>query len=564
MPATGRKNVGRIGKSAETMGLRLALVWFTVGLAFLCTVSAQATPSRKAIAKADACTALQGRSFDDARIVSSQVVSGGKMQIGEYEIVSELPDLCRVVGSATPVKGSRIGFEVWLPLRHWSGRIHMIGNGGYSPAINRQVMANLVRRGEVTVATDTGHTGGANTFGDLEFGFDNSEGIRDWAYRAVHRSIVAGKAVAKAFYGTDPRFSYFSGCSTGGHQGLMSAQRFPDDFDGILAGAPGANRTNLNLAFLWQFLRNHETGDNLSPILTVNDLKLVKRAALKTCDADDGVEDGILADPRKCGFEIASLTCSPGQSDQCLFPRKVAALAAMYRGPVRSDNAQPVYAAWPIGSEYEEGQGTVQDWSTYWANPGKPDEPQRIDYLRRWAFHDVAWDWWSFDWANDVDRVRAALGDMIDATSPDLDAFRKRGGKLILFVGWQDPVVSAYDTIGYFDRVSARYGSAGEQFTRLYTVPGMGHCALGNGATNFSSSTRDSTPLKNDARHDVSLALQQWVERGSAPREIIAARYVKGDPAKGLEMTRPICPHPATPVYSGAGDTNRANSFKCK
>lgn len=517
------------------------------------TVSASADPTQD-----PRCAALAGQAFEDARVTSAVTVRTGRVEPGAGPAVEGLPPLCRIKGVAAPAPRSRIGFEVWLPLEGWSGRIHMVGNGGYSAAIRHNLLGALARRGDVAVATDTGHEGD-----ELSFGFANPDAIADWGHRAVHRSIQAGKQVTAQFYGQPARWSYFSGCSTGGHQGLMSAQRYPDDFDGIIAGAPGNNRTNLNFGFLWQFLSNHAPGDNLNPILGREDLRLVGAAALAACDRLDGVKDGYVADPRRCDFDVASLGCAPGQAEGCLTEPKIQAVTAMLAGARRADTGRQVYPAWPLLSAFVEGQGLSEGWNNYWANPRRPQEPQRIDYIRRWAFDDPDWNWWDFDWAGDVDRVRAVMGPLTDAIDPDLDAFQRRGGKLILFSGWQDPVVAADDVIGYHEAVTARRPDAGA-FARLFMVAGMGHCALGPGATHFSTSTRNSTPLRTDADHDLTAALERWVEQDVAPARITAAHYRDGRPENGVAFTRPVCPWPQVPIYDGRGDRDRADSFVCR
>lgn len=498
-----------------------------------------------------------------------------------------LPAFCRVQGTATPTPRSRIGFEVWLPATSWNSRVHMVGNGGYSSEIRLTLLGNILRSGAVAVATDTGHQSDDKLLGDLQFGINNPDAIGDWGHRAVHESIDAGKRLIKAYYGRAASHAYFSGCSTGGHQALMEAQRYPTDFDGIIAGDPGNNRTNLNLAFMWLFLQNHEPGDNKSPILNRNALLTVNRAVIAQCDKLDGVVDGVVTDPRQCHFNPAVTLCKPGQTSECLTPRQVRAVQAVYDGPRRRGSGEVLYPGWAAGSEFVTGQGASMGWDLYWANLKKPEEPQRVDYFRYWAFNDPSWNWWNFDWDKDVDRARATLGPEIDAVSPDLTAFRKRGGRLIMFSGWQDPVVSPYDTIGYYRQVMKRYGGAAQtqSFARLFMVPGMEHCAGGPGATNFASSVRDSTPLQPDADHDISLAIEKWVETGVAPTAVIAAKYanrgeppapvpdkgpislvptISDDPQKRMVVfTRKLCPYPAVGTYSGRGDTKVAANYIC-
>lgn len=477
------------------------------------------------------CQVLAAASFGDAKIETA-VVDG---------------QICKIKGLATPTTQSSIHFAVWLPLSGWNGRIEMIGNGGYSPQIRFDELAALVRDGNAAVATDTGHGGEG-----LDFGFDNTEAIADWGHRAVHESIAAGKAVATDFYGRSPRYAYFEGCSTGGHQALMEAQRYPTDFDGILAGDPGNNRTNLNFGFLWQFLSNHPNGDNHHPILSADDLKLVNHAVMEKCDALDGVRDGIVTDPRLCHFNPEELRCSATKTAECLSEIQIGALRKMYAGAHRSDTGESIYPGWPVSSEWIEGAG---GWQVYWANPQKPDEPQRADYFRRWAFHDPGWNWWTFDWAKGVDTARTRLGPLVDAVSSDLSAFRQHGGKLIIYQGSADPVVSAPDTVAYYDRLTHNNPGA-KSFVRLFMVPGMAHCAGGPGATSFNSGA--------DSDHNISLALRSWVEGDKAPERIIAVKYKGRTPDSGIAMSRPLCAWPKLPAYKGNGDTNDATNFICR
>ncbi|HEY2613327.1 MAG TPA: tannase/feruloyl esterase family alpha/beta hydrolase, partial [Reyranella sp.] len=469
-----------------------------------------------------------------------------------------LPAFCRVRGVSSPVEGSKIGFEVWLPLSAWSRRLHMVGNGAYSDRLYYGEIAARLRNGDVGVATDTGHEGG-----DLKFGAGHPERIVDWGHRAVHESVVAAKAITASFYGTGPRLSYFSGCSTGGHQALSEAERYPTDFDGIIAGDPGNNRTNLNLTFLWHFLKNHPKGDNATQIVPDEKLRMVRKAVIAACDGLDGVKDGVISDPRQCKFDVGTLACKGDDEASCLTPPQVEAMKAMYTAPKDTRTGQPLYASFLPGSEGSEH--TARDahpgWSGYWSNPRKPDEPQRVEFFRLWAFNDAQWDWWRFDWGKDIDTVRATVSPMVDAASADLAAFHAHGGKLILFMGWDDPVGAALDIVDYFEKIAQR-----EDFARLYMVPGMWHCAEGAGATNFSTATRDSVPPVSDARHDMAIVLENWVEKKQQPQEIIATKFEGPDARHGkgaVLFQRPLCLWPKVATYKG-GPTEKAESFKCE
>ncbi|HTR88031.1 MAG TPA: tannase/feruloyl esterase family alpha/beta hydrolase [Reyranella sp.] len=508
------------------------------------------------------CAALTSLSLPGAKVVSAESMRSGAFHEdtdidGKPYDHRGLPAFCRVRGEATPTPDSHIGFEVWLPFTGWDGRLHMVGNGAYSDRIYYGQMAARLRSGDVAVATDTGHKGG-----DLSFGDGHPERIADWGHRAVHESAVAGKAVATGFYGYGPRVSYFSGCSTGGHQALQEAQRYPNDFDGIIAGDPGNNRTNLNLTFLSHFLKNHRKGDNAHEIVPAEKLRLVKRSVVAACDALDGVSDGVVNDPRQCKFDVASLTCKAGDDASCLTPPQVEAVKAMYQAPRDARTGQPLYADFLPGSEgsMRTARDKLPGWSAYWANPRKPEEPQRVEYFRQWAFGDPKWDWWSFDWGKDIDLVRQKVSPMVDATSTDLSAFRARGGKLIVFMGWDDPVGAAMDIVGWFEKLQP------QDFAKLYMVPGMWHCAEGTGATNFSTATRDSVPPVSDAHHDMAIALQDWVENKEVPQEIVATRFEGPDAREGkgpIAFQRPLCSWPLIAKYNG-GPTEKAESFSCR
>lgn len=518
-------------------------------------------PSRTA---SDAqCTGLARLALPHATITLAEARHGGVFHEdtdidGKPYDHTGLPAFCRVTGVASPVADSKIGFEVWLPLAGWSGRLHMVGNGAYSNRIYYGQVAARLRNGDVGVATDTGHAGG-----DLNFGTGHPERIIDWGHRAVHESVVAAKAITAAFYGGGPRLSYFSGCSTGGHQALSEAERYPADFDGIIAGDPGNNRTNLNLTFLWHFLKNHRKGDNATQIVPNDKFRMVRQAVVAACDALDGVKDGVINDPRQCKFDVSTLACKAGDAADCLTPPQVEALKAMYSAPTDVRTGRPLYASFLPGSEGSEH--TAKDarpgWSGYWANPRKPDEPQRVEFFRSWIFNDPKWDWWSFDWGKDIDLVRAKVSPMVDAASADLSAFHERGGKLILFMGWDDPVGAAMDIVGYRDRIAQH-----DEFVRLYMVPGMWHCAEGAGATNFSTATRDSVPPVSDARHDMAKVLENWVEKKEEPREIVATKFAGPDARDGkgaILFQRPLCVWPKVAKYKG-GPVEKAESFACE
>jgi feruloyl esterase len=515
------------------------------------------------------CAKLATLELTDARISAARSIDTGVFNedtaVGRVgRTYKDLPPFCRVRGVATPVPGSEIEFEVWLPASGWNGRLHMVGNGAYSSNIYYAQMVARLRAGDVAVATNTGHKGS-----DLSFAIGHPERIVDFAHRAVHESVVAAKTVTKAYYGTEPSHSYFSGCSTGGYQALAEVQRYPEDFNGVIAGDPGNNRSHLNLAFLWNFLANHPTGDNNSPLLDVSNLLLINQAAIRSCDSADGVTDGVINDPRRCHFELRSLLCPHGPAADCLTQAQIDAAAKIYRGPRDARSSAQVYPGYPFGSEgvMAGPNDRHPGWSAYWAADDGL-EPDRADFFRYWVFNQADWNWWKFDWGADVDRVDQRIAAVFNATSSDLTRFEAAGGKLLMFMGWSDPVGAPVEAINYYEAVEAH--TAGktaaarraqtQAFLRLYMVPGMAHCAGGPGATNFSTATRDSEPPVSDAKHDMARALEAWVENGTAPNELIATHY--GSTNHTVAFQRPLCVYPKVARYNG-GAKSSAASFAC-
>lgn len=547
-----------------------------IGVALACLLGAQALPATAA-APGD-CAALRTLDIPNVEIRIAKVVEGSyteDVSVGRpMRTYDNLPAFCRVYGFARPVPESRIGFEVWMPMKGWTGRLHMIGGGAYVSNISYEEMIPRLTDGEVAVGTDTGHSGT-----DLIFGWNHRDRIIDFGYRAVHESVVAAKAVTAAFYGEPAKWSYFSGCSTGGYQGLSEAQRYPDDFDGIISCAPGNNRTNLTLAFLWNYLANHRPGDDSRQILSNDDLRFLNRRVVAACDTIDGVADGVIAYPPACRFDIATLACrGEAKAGTCLTQEQIDAARKIYAGPKHARTGEQLYPGYPFGSEgvVPDAHATRPGWSGYWSETANPGEPSRADMFRYWVFNDPKWNWWTFDWAADVDAMHRRLAPIFDAVDPNLERFATSGGKMMMVMGWLDPVGSPIEAINYYEQVEAlgRGETVAERradtqhFLRLYMVPGMGHSAEGPGATHFSSSTRDSVPPVSDATHDVKAALYAWVEKGEAPGALIATRYVDDgvDHAPGtapIAFQRPVCVYPERPVYRG-GPTEKASSFACE
>jgi feruloyl esterase len=441
-----------------------------------------------------------------------------------------LPPLCRVAGTIHPA----IRFEVWLP-EDYNGRLQAVGGGGLAGSISYSAMVAAVNDGFASASTDTGHRANDSLW------LADPQRREDYGHRAIHEMTVKAKAIIDAHYGSVPEYSYFNGCSTGGRQGLMEAQRYPNDYDGIVSGAPVNTFTSLHVGQLWTA---HATLKNPASTLTADDLALVSSAVLAQCDADDGVEDGFLTDPRRCDFDPRRLACGGGSGSACLAGPKIEALEMIYGGAVNPRTGVAIYPGLEPGSEA--------------AHPGNPGwrlimngrTPFAIDIslIGGMAFENDDWDWRTFDFDRDVALLDAKLAHVLNAVDPDLRDFRSQGGKLIVYHGWNDPGVMPERSIDYYDEIVAfadrATGGSGEAFTdeyaRLYMMPGMGHCRGGPGPD----------------RADFMSALVDWVERARAPERIIASN------ADG-SLTRPLCPHPQVAAYAG-GDTNDAASFRCE
>jgi len=500
---------------------------------------------------AASCDALARVKIDNTTIDAAEMhPAGADAPAGGAEIAG-LPAFCRVHGVITPAEGSHVGFEVWLPEADWNGKIEMLGNGGYSSAISYPAMADQLKRGYAAIATDTGHKGD-----DPDFAAGDPEAIVDWASRAVHVSIDATKAVVSDFYGQAARHAYFWGCSTGGQQALSEAQRYPKDFDGILAGDPGNNRTHLNAGFFWQFVKNHRSSD-LSVIVPPEKLALITDAVVKACRGKDGgaESDEFLTDPDACAFQPVDLLCKGADAPECLTREQADAMIAMYGGAHDPKTGEQIFYGWPKGSE-NSGRvvKALPGWSLYWADPAHPDRPARLNFWRIWAFQDPNWDWRTFDFDAGMKTVDDRLASTINAMNPDLSAFRAAGGKLIQYHGLADPVAPARDSIDNYERVQAAEegakpprADASADFYRLFLAPGLYHCQGGPGPNVL----------------DVQGALEKWVEQGIAPETIAATKYRDDNPSEGVVMSRPLCPYPKRAHYNGAGDPAEASSFSC-
>jgi Tannase and feruloyl esterase len=500
------------------------------------------------------CASLSGVKLPNTTLTTAQAVPAGRFTPPSGRPLDKLPAFCRLAGVIRPSPDSDIRFEVWLPASDWNGKFLSVGNGGFAGSINYFALADDLRRGYATVATDTGHQGDAE---DASWAYKHPEKVVDFGYRALHATSENAKALIQAFYNNPPRHSYFDSCSDGGREALMEAQRFPEDFDGILAGAPANFWTHLLAAAV--DMVQHMYGKDPSAYIPSAKLPAIQAAALAACDAQDGVKDGIISDPLRCQVDPSVLLCKGEDSRDCLTAPQVSTLKKLYAGAQDSHGKQ-IFPGYVPGAE--DGPNGWAPW-IIGSGPGKASGPVYAEnYFRYMVFQDPAWNMLS---AN-VDAAEAAADEktaaILNSTDPDLGRFKARGGKLILYHGWNDPAIPPVNTVNYYNSVIARMGSQNvDSFVRLYMVPGMQHCFPGPGPNSFGQFGRTTAKGKAYGVYD---ALEEWVEKGAAPGDIIATKYIDDDPSKGVQMTRPLCPYPQLAKYKGAGDTNDAGDFTCQ
>jgi feruloyl esterase len=414
----------------------------------------------------------------------------------------------------------------------------------------------VLQLGFAIAGTDDGHEGG----GGAAWAIGHPEKLIDFGYRAVHQTSVQAKAIVRAFYGKEAARSYFVGCSDGGREALMEAQRFPDDFDGIIAGAPANDWSHHFTGFVWN---EQVLMKDASSMIPPEKLPAIQAAALKACDRLDGVADGLIEDPRACHFDPAVLACKGADSSDCLTASQVEALRKIYSGPTNPRTGKQIFPGYPPGTEAVPGT-----WAPWIIPTGKNQAIQFMfgnTYYGQAVFEDPKWDFRALNFDTDVAFGDEKAGSVLNSDNPDLRSFRARGGKLIQYHGWGDAAIAPMISIQYYERVrefmtrfpDARTDAAKpvQDFYRLFMVPGMGHCGGGIGPNSFgNNASANADPEKN-----VFAALERWVEKGVAPEKLIGTGKVVGEPAKSL--TRPLCPYPQVAKYNGSGDPNLASSL---
>jgi len=456
------------------------------------------------------------------------------------------PEFCRVQGVLTPTADSHIEFEVWLPSSGWNGKYLGVGNGGFAGSIGYTALADAVANGYAASSTDTGHQAGGT---DGAWALKHYEKMVDYGYRAIHETAEKSKALVSAFYGDAPKWTYFSSCSNGGRQALMEAQRYPADYDGIIAGAPANYFTHHLAGFVW----NAQALDAAGYIPPVK-LKLIESAALAACGSDNGVID----DPSKCHFDPATIACKGEASDSCLTEAQVAALKKIYAGPQNSKGEQLFPGYEPGG---ETGLGGWGAWITGFSAGKTAQLAFGNGFFGDMIFQDAAWDYRKMNFDSDMKVADDKGARIFNATDPNLKAFKDHGGKLLLYHGWSDAAIPPVNTIHYYESVLQKMGpNDAHEFVELFMVPGMQHCGGGPGPNDFGA----KSPARADTDNSMIKSLEQWVEKGTMPAKIIATKYkTDGNRASGVARTRPLCPYPMVAKYSGSGSADDAANFSC-
>jgi feruloyl esterase len=445
-----------------------------------------------------------------------------------------LPAHCRINAILRPSSDSEIEMEVWLPASAdgsgaagsgWNGKFQFVGGGGWAGNISFPAMANALQEGYATASTDTGHKGG-----NALFAINHPEKVVDFAYRAVHETTVQTKALIAKYYERPARLSYWNGCSTGGRQGLMEAQKYPEDFDAIIAGAPANFQTHLHA---WDLSVAVPALKDPAAAVPAAKLAMLNKAAIEACDANDGVKDGLINNPRACRFDPSALLCKGTDSDGCLTPPQLESVKRAY-ATTKTKSGEAVFPGKEPGSE------------TGWAGvlSGQVAPGVSVGSFQV-AYNDASWDPKTFDLDRDLKITDDKVGSIINAVNPDLSAFKTRGGKLLLYHGWDDTAISPGNTINYYESVLKKMGgSKQDNWVRLFMAPGMQHCGNGPGPNQIN----------------YMAVMERWRESNVAP-ETMTAFHVTNN---RVDMTRPLCPYPQVATYKGTGSVNDAANFVCK
>ena len=491
-------------------------------------------------AAAKDCAALAGMALPDGEVASATLVPAGGFAppaspFGPPPGVAasgfkSLPAFCRIEATLKPTADSDIKVEVWMPASGWNGKLVGIGNGVWAGSISYFQLGEPLSRGYAVAATDTGHAGNGMS---ADFAVGHPEKLTDFGYRAVHEMTLAAKAAVRGFYGDGPKTSLWNSCSTGGRQGLMEAYRYPDDYDAISAMAPANPMTDLMTQSLWTgFQAVRAPGAGLTP----PKLAALHKAYLSHCDARDGLEDGIVAQPQGCRFDPAVIQCKGADRPDCLTSAQVQTMRAIYGGVRDPKTAAQLLPGFPPGSELQLAM----------LISGPEPFPVATSYMRLLVFADrPGWDFRRFDYKADAAKARAFGAPIVDVPASGLQPFFARGGKLLLSHGWTDGLIPANNSVAFYQRLSARLpAKRAHAQLRLFMVPGMNHCGGGEGASSI----------------DTLAAIDRWAAGGAAPERLLATRPAA---PKAPPLSRPLCAFPLVSRYKGSGPTDQAASFAC-
>jgi len=488
------------------------------------------TASSTAGAATATCDGLRSLSLPAATITLTETISGHTFNPPPatgitWRPLTDLPAFCRVTATLRPTTDSEIAIEVWLPAT-WNGKLQSVGNGAWGGVINYPALGEALSAGYATAGTDTGHSGNSP-----RFAAGHPEKLADYGYRAVHEMTVAAKAIAAAFYGTGPKLSYWNSCSTGGRQGLMEAQRFPTDYDGIIAGAPVHARTQQLIWHIWIAQAVHKDEASFIPPAKY---PVIHQAVLAACDARDGIADGLIENPLACRFDPGVLRCNGADGPSCLTAPQVDAVKKIYMPASNPVTREPIYPGMQPGSELR--------WESL---AGKEPSFEAADFFRSLVFQNDQLDFRTLRFDTAQKLAEAAESGTINALDANLKPFFSRGGKLLLYHGWSDQLVAPLSSVDYYERVLKTVGrGTAANSVRLFMMPGVTHCQGGEGPSAF----------------DKVGTMEQWVEHRQAPDRIVASHSTRGK----VDRTRPLCPYPQGAAYKGTGSVDEAASFVCK
>jgi feruloyl esterase len=513
-------------------------------------------------AAATPCALLAGMSIADGTIDSAALITAPfttTASSGPALITVSAPfPFCKVTATLTPTTDSNIQMELWMPdAAHWNSKFLGVGNGALTGAIWHTSMVRPLQAGYAVANSNLGHNAT-----NANWALGHPDKVIDYAHRGDHVTALASKAIIDLFYGTGPERSYFHGCSNGGHQALMEAQRYPEDYDAIIAGAPWNQWTHQNVEFIWRALALEQLNPAKRAVIT--------SAVMAQCGNRDGGlgADGYLNAPQRCDFKPKSLQCAGADGPTCLTASEVEAVEKIYAGPVNPETGLSLFPGFERGSEF--------GWVGFGAFSN--------NLFQNMVVGNPTFDFHDFDFSDDVDFFDSVLANTINSTNPDLSAFRARGGKLLMWHGWTDTTLEPRSTVNYYNSVVAVTGSGTsvedlanganhgallskrrqhlehtQSFFRLFMAPGVNHCGGGLGPNSSFAYTLANAVGSLDADHDVLAALDRWVEDGTAPDRLIASHFTAGV----ADKTRPVCVYPQIAEYNGTGDPNLPASWAC-